>query len=152
MESIDESLQLEILREMEGHVLKCVKDQNGNHVVQKVIEKVKPERLQFIINTFTKNGPDTITQLSMHPYGCRVIQRVLEHCSEEQKRPVLEALHANMSTLIVDQYGNYVVQHVIEHGSNQDRDRIVQESTTSYSIDDEGSVCELRRAENVGYS
>ncbi|XGW10339.1 hypothetical protein V3C99_012097 [Haemonchus contortus] len=127
MESIDESLQLEILREMEGHVLKCVKDQNGNHVVQKVIEKVKPERLQFIINTFTKNGPDTITQLSMHPYGCRVIQRVLEHCSEEQKRPVLEALHANMSTLIVDQYGNYVVQHVIEHGSNQDRDRIVQE-------------------------
>ncbi|WKX98129.1 hypothetical protein Q1695_013653 [Nippostrongylus brasiliensis] len=127
MESIDESLQLEILREMEGHVLKCVKDQNGNHVVQKVIEKVKPERLQFIINTFTKNGPDTITQLSMHPYGCRVIQRVLEHCSEEQKRPVLEALHANMNTLIVDQYGNYVVQHVIEHGSNQDRDRIVQE-------------------------
>ncbi|EPB75761.1 RNA binding repeat protein, Pumilio-family [Ancylostoma ceylanicum] len=127
MESIDESLQLEILKEMEGHVLKCVKDQNGNHVVQKVIEKVKPERLQFIINTFTKNGPDTITQLSMHPYGCRVIQRVLEHCSEEQKRPVLEALHANMSTLIVDQYGNYVVQHVIEHGSNQDRDRIVQE-------------------------
>lgn len=72
-----------------------------------------------------------ITQLSMHPYGCRVIQRVLEHCSEEQKRPVLEALHANMSTLIVDQYGNYVVQHVIEHGSNQDRDRIVQEVTAS---------------------
>ncbi|VDM53376.1 unnamed protein product [Angiostrongylus costaricensis] len=124
MESIDESMQLEILREMEGH---CVKDQNGNHVVQKVIEKVKPERLQFIINTFTKNGSDTITQLSTHPYGCRVIQRVLEYCSEEQKRPVLEALHANMSTLIVDQYGNYVVQHVLEHGSNQDRDRIVQE-------------------------
>ncbi|KAK6032574.1 RNA binding repeat protein, Pumilio-family [Ostertagia ostertagi] len=133
MESIDESLQLEILREMEGHVLKCVKDQNGNHVVQKVIEKVKPERLQFIINTFTKNGPDTITQLSMHPYGCRVIQRVLEHCSEEQKRPVLEALHANMSTLIVDQYGNYVVQHVIEHGSNQDRDRIVAGNVLRYA-------------------
>ncbi|KJH41081.1 RNA binding repeat protein, Pumilio-family [Dictyocaulus viviparus] len=127
METIDESLQLEILREMEGHILKCVKDQNGNHVVQKVIEKVKPERLQFIINTFTKNGSDTITQLSTHPYGCRVIQRVLEYCSEEQKRPVLEALHTSMNTLIVDQYGNYVVQHVLEHGTNQDRDRIVQE-------------------------
>lgn len=127
MESIDESMQLEILRELEGHVLKCVKDQNGNHVVQKVIEKVKPERLQFIINTFTKNGSDTVTQLSTHPYGCRVIQRVLEYCSEDQKRPVLEALHENMNTLIVDQYGNYVVQHVLEHGSNQDRDRIVQE-------------------------
>ncbi|RCN32789.1 hypothetical protein ANCCAN_21390 [Ancylostoma caninum] len=127
LESIDESIQLEILRELESQVLKCVKDQNGNHVVQKVIEKVKPERLQFIIDTFMKNGPDTIMQLSMHPYGCRVIQRVLEHCTEEQKRPVLEALHANVRSLVLDQYGNYVIQHVIEHGSEQDRDRIVQE-------------------------
>ncbi|KAK6759373.1 hypothetical protein RB195_021140 [Necator americanus] len=127
LESIDETIQLEILRELESQVLKCVKDQNGNHVVQKVIEKVKPERLQFIIDTFMKNGPDTIMHLSMHPYGCRVIQRVLEHCTEEQKRPVLEALHTNVRSLVLDQYGNYVIQHVIEHGSEQDRDRIVQE-------------------------
>ncbi|KAK6055376.1 RNA binding repeat protein, Pumilio-family [Cooperia oncophora] len=68
-------------------------------------------------------------QLSMHPYGCRVIQRVLEHCTEEQKRPVLEALHANVRSLVLDQYGNYVIQHVIEHGSDPDRDRIVREIT-----------------------
>ncbi|KAK6032526.1 RNA binding repeat protein, Pumilio-family [Ostertagia ostertagi] len=127
LESVDETIQLEILKELESQVLKCVKDQNGNHVVQKVIEKVKPERLQFIIDTFMKNGPDTIMQLSMHPYGCRVIQRVLEHCTEEQKRPVLEALHANVRSLVLDQYGNYVIQHVIEHGSDPDRDRIVRE-------------------------
>ena len=42
-------------------VLKCVKDQNGNHVVQKVIEKVKPERLQFIIDAFTEGGSDTVS-------------------------------------------------------------------------------------------
>ncbi|KAK6055375.1 RNA binding repeat protein, Pumilio-family [Cooperia oncophora] len=60
LESVDETIQLEILKELESQVLKCVKDQNGNHVVQKVIEKVKPERLQFIIDTFMKNGPDTV--------------------------------------------------------------------------------------------
>ncbi|KAE9418338.1 hypothetical protein Angca_006055, partial [Angiostrongylus cantonensis] len=129
LESADEKVQLEILRELENQVLKCVKDQNGNHVIQKVIEKVKPERLQFIIDSFTKNGPETIVQLSMHPYGCRVIQRVLEHCTEEQKRPVLEALHASVRSLVLDQYGNYVIQHVIEHGSDPDRDRIIQEIT-----------------------
>ncbi|VDL74293.1 unnamed protein product [Nippostrongylus brasiliensis] len=136
LESVDEAIQLDILKELESQVLKCVKDQNGNHVVQKVIEKVKPERLQFIIDTFMRNGPDTVShldfyvvQLSMHPYGCRVIQRVLEHCTEEQKRPVLEALHANVRTLVLDQYGNYVIQHVIEHGSDPDRDRIVREIT-----------------------
>ncbi|KAJ1347848.1 hypothetical protein KIN20_003014 [Parelaphostrongylus tenuis] len=129
LESADENIQLEILGELENQVLKCVKDQNGNHVIQKVIEKVNPERLQFIIDSFTKNGPDTIVQLSMHPYGCRVIQRVLEHCTDEQKRPVLEALHANVRSLVLDQYGNYVIQHVIEHGNDLDRDRIIQEIT-----------------------
>ncbi len=33
-------------------MLKCVKDQNGNHVVQKCIECVQPQALQFIIDAF----------------------------------------------------------------------------------------------------
>ncbi len=33
-------------------MLKCVKDQNGNHVVQKCIECVDPLHLQFIIDSF----------------------------------------------------------------------------------------------------
>lgn len=125
LESIEEKSQMEILREMKDQVLKCVKDQNGNHVVQKVIEKVQPEKLQFIIDAFLRGGADTVYNLSTHPYGCRVIQRVLEHCSDSQKRPVLDALHANMKSLVMDQYGNYVVQHIVEHGCDADRDRIV---------------------------
>lgn len=41
-----------IIAELEGNVLKCVKDQNGNHVVQKCIECVDPLHLQFIIDSF----------------------------------------------------------------------------------------------------
>ncbi len=39
-------------RELDGNVLKCVRDQNGNHVVQKCIESVAPEHLQFIVDAF----------------------------------------------------------------------------------------------------
>lgn len=46
------ALQSDIVRELDGHVLKCVKDQNGNHVVQKCIECVQPQALQFIIDAF----------------------------------------------------------------------------------------------------
>ena len=56
--------------ELDGHVLRCVKDQNGNHVVQKCIEKVEPESLAFIIGAFKGH----IYNLSTHSYGCRVIQ------------------------------------------------------------------------------
>lgn len=41
-------------------MLECVKDQNGNHVVQKIIEYVEPKRLQFIIDAFVKGAPDTV--------------------------------------------------------------------------------------------
>jgi pumilio RNA-binding family len=47
------SLQTQILAELEGSVLKCVKDQNGNHVIQKVIETTdEPDKLQFIVDAF----------------------------------------------------------------------------------------------------
>lgn len=55
LESISGEQQVEIVRELDGHVLKCVKDQNGNHVVQKCIECVDPHALQFIINAFGGN-------------------------------------------------------------------------------------------------
>lgn len=63
--------------------------------------------------------------LSTHPYGCRVIQRILEHCNETQKRAILDELLQSTEKLVVDQYGNYVVQHVLEHGDQVDKSRII---------------------------
>jgi len=50
--------------------MRCVRDQNGNHVIQKCIECVPTEKIEFIISAF--HG--SVASLSMHPYGCRVIQ------------------------------------------------------------------------------
>ena len=69
-----------MVKELDGNVLKCVKDQNGNHVIQKAIERVPAEHIQFIINAF--HGQ--VYSLATHPYGCRVIQRMFEHCTDEQ--------------------------------------------------------------------
>jgi len=44
--------QVEIVKELDGHVQKCIKDQNGNHVVQKCIECVDPVHVNFIIDAF----------------------------------------------------------------------------------------------------
>ena len=52
LESIPLEQQKLVISELEGNVLKCVKDQNGNHVVQKCIETVDPSCLQFIIDAF----------------------------------------------------------------------------------------------------
>lgn len=59
---------------------------------------------------FPKHFYLQVYALSSHPYGCRVIQRILEHCSAEQTRVILDELHQSVDDLVNDQYGNYVVQ------------------------------------------
>ena len=59
-----------LAQELDGHVIKCVHDQNGNHVIQKCIEHIPAEKIGFIVSAL--HGE--VATLSVHPYGCRVIQ------------------------------------------------------------------------------
>jgi len=83
---------------------------------------VPTEHIQFIIEAFKGQ----VHTLATHPYGCRVIQRMLEYCSEQDQASVLEELFACASMLITDQYGNYVTQHVIAHGKPEHRAQIIK--------------------------
>lgn len=55
IETFDETIQLNIMKQLKDSVLECVKDQNGNHVVQKCIERVPPQHLQFIVDAYKGN-------------------------------------------------------------------------------------------------
>ena len=59
------------MRELDGHVLRCVKDQNGNHVVQKCIECVDPPALQFIISAF--KGQVCVCGVCVCMYTCTCV-------------------------------------------------------------------------------
>jgi pumilio RNA-binding family len=121
-------------------LLRCVHDSNGNHVIQKCIEitskaaqdliDTQPEvaeylnsRIEIIIEAFKGR----VKELSSHPYGCRVIQRILEHGSNDQKTIILEELRQYYPELIQDMYGNYVIQFVMQHGWESDRQILIKE-------------------------
>lgn len=70
LEVVDIDQQTQMVSELDGSVMKCVRDQNGNHVIQKCIECVPQDKIQFIISAFYGQ----VLPLSTHPYGCRVIQ------------------------------------------------------------------------------
>ena len=63
--------------------------------------------------------------LSCHPYGCRVLQRILEHCEKNKKSEVLDEISKCHRKLLDDQYGNYVIQHVLQFGRPSDRDSLL---------------------------
>ncbi|KAK4661850.1 mRNA binding protein puf3 [Podospora pseudopauciseta] len=113
--------QAELVKELEPEILTIVKDQNGNHVIQKIIQTVPRQHIGFIFDCFRGR----VSELSSHAYGCRVIQRALEHGNEADKQSIMKELHSCAQMLIMDQYGNYVTQHVITDGSPDDRSKMV---------------------------
>lgn len=70
IEVVDLDQKIKMVEELDGNIMRCVRDQNGNHVIQKCIECVPEDAIQFIVSTFF----DQVVTLSTHPYGCRVIQ------------------------------------------------------------------------------
>uniref|UniRef100_A0A672S0E4 Pumilio homolog 1 n=1 Tax=Sinocyclocheilus grahami TaxID=75366 RepID=A0A672S0E4_SINGR len=124
----------------------------GNYVIQKFFEVIRIKTFIYIglvlhavqAVSKTQNNSASVVKfisllalaerirghvfaLSTHPYGCRVIQRILEHCLPEQTLPILEEIHQHTEQLVQDQYGNYVIQHVLEHGRAEDKSKIVSE-------------------------
>lgn len=114
-------------------LINCVYDANGNHVIQKTIEVVSKvardtsadreiqesliRHLQFVVDSFRHK----VKELSTHPYGCRVIQRVLEHGLGPMKASIMGELKLSSDELIQDCYGNYVIQFVMQYGQDHER-------------------------------
>jgi hypothetical protein len=113
-------VQTQLVRELDGHVIECAEDQNGNHVIQKCLEKVAANKLDFMVDAFKGQ----IARLATHPYGCRVIQRLLERWGSEEAI-VSELLGDHTDELCRNQYGNYVIQHLLIHGSPWQRSGII---------------------------
>ena len=52
LQTVSVEQQVLLVGELKSHVIKCVEDQNGNHVVQKCIERMPADKLQFVVDAF----------------------------------------------------------------------------------------------------
>lgn len=114
--------QVELTKELEPDILKLVKDAQGNHVVQKVLEEVPRQHLDFVFDCFRGR----VSELAIHQFGCRLVQKGLERGNEADRAFIMRELHPCAHILPSDQYGNYVAQHVICHGEPEDRSKMIK--------------------------
>ena len=136
----------QLVAPFQGKVLHCIHDHNGNHVIQKSItilsdyakeaqEQGDDEVCSLLLSKLNPIIDEVVNDmegLSRHPYGCRVIQRMVEHCIEPQKEKILESIIACHESLVDDQYGNYVIQRTLAYGRPSDKD-VIFESITANS-------------------
>eukprot|EP00930_Biecheleria_cincta_P100421 TRINITY_DN92064_c0_g1_i1.p1 TRINITY_DN92064_c0_g1~~TRINITY_DN92064_c0_g1_i1.p1 ORF type:complete len:363 (+),score=61.53 TRINITY_DN92064_c0_g1_i1:83-1090(+) len=112
-----------IAAELEGHVWDAVRCPHANYVIQKLIMTLSPYDSQFIIDEIMTHGPKAPGQVSRHRYGCRIMQRLLEHCRPEQLEQLVENLIRETLLLSKHQFGNFVIQQLLEHGTDLQRGR-----------------------------
>lgn len=140
-EAADDQARVALAGELRGHVLEAMRCPHANHVLQKCIVSMRPTALQFVVDEIAMPDPTLAVQVARHKYGCRILQRLLEHCRRDQLHSLVEALSACAVALSKHAYANFVVQHLLEYGSEEERrrlSRLFEQHAKALGKDDHG--------------
>ncbi|TAQ85173.1 hypothetical protein B7494_g6502 [Chlorociboria aeruginascens] len=99
-----------IIGALRYRVVELIQDLNGNHVIQKCLNKLSPTDAQFIFDAVGTHCVDVGT----HRHGCCVLQRCIDHASGDQKAWLIRQISNNAYVLVQDPFGNYVVQYILD--------------------------------------
>ncbi|KAF9579317.1 hypothetical protein BGW38_004475 [Lunasporangiospora selenospora] len=103
-------------------VVTLIKDLNGNHVIQKCLNRLTSEDNQFIYNAISTHCIEVAT----HRHGCCVLQRCIDHASVPQKIQLVREITVNALALVQDPFGNYVVQYVLDLADSRFTDALIR--------------------------
>ncbi|CAE8584340.1 unnamed protein product [Polarella glacialis] len=112
-DAADDRARADLALELRDHIWEATRCPYSNFVIQKLIMNIRPQSSQFIIDELMARGAMNVAR---HKYGCRIIQRLLEHCPPDQVRNLTQELLEDAVGLSKHTYANYVMQHLIEHG------------------------------------
>lgn len=99
-----------VIQALRTQVVDLIQDLNGNHVIQKCLNKFTPRDAQFIFDAVGKSCTDVGT----HRHGCCVLQRCIDHAVGDQKAWLIGQISDNAYRLVQDPFGNYVIQYILD--------------------------------------
>ncbi|CAN8104031.1 unnamed protein product [Discula destructiva] len=93
-----------------GRVVQLIEDLNGNHVIQKCLNKLESNDANFVFDAVSAD----CVAVGTHRHGCCVIQRCIDHAEGDHKKTLIAAITEHATILVQDPYGNYVIQYIID--------------------------------------
>jgi len=99
-----------IVNALRDQVVILIQDLNGNHVIQKCLNRLTAEDAQFI---FDAVGIHCVV-VGTHRHGCCVLQRCIDHASELQRAALIQHITNSAYNLVQDPFGNYVLQYIVD--------------------------------------
>mmetsp|Transcript_17837 Transcript_17837/g.29668 ORF Transcript_17837/g.29668 Transcript_17837/m.29668 type:complete len:493 (+) Transcript_17837:58-1536(+) len=142
-EAVDEAQCIAVAIEFEGYISEAAQCPHANHALRKLIDTLSSPSLQSMIDELVRQGPETVSELCRHRYGCRIVEGLLIHCTAEQTQPLVSILLPQAYDLCMHMYGNFVMQRIVENGSDsvrQDIFRLLQVHVASLGTNFYGSA------------
>ncbi|KAJ5571169.1 Armadillo-like helical [Penicillium sp. DV-2018c] len=99
-----------VVKALQLHVVDLVQDLNGNHVIQKCLNRLTSEDAEFIYEAV---GARCVI-VGTHRHGCCVLQRCIDHASGPQRARLIAQITSHSFALVQDPFGNYVVQYILD--------------------------------------
>ena len=137
-DSVPEDHKADMVRELLRRIPDTVIHRYACHVWQKLFElrwSGEPPQIMLEVNKALRG---MWHEVALGETGSLVVQNIFENCIEEEKRPAIEEVVANIDLIAHGQFGNWCIQHLCEHGSPPDKRRVIDHilaNSYSYSID-----------------
>ena len=118
-----------VVESLSPGVVKLIRDLNGNHVIQRCLQRLNPTEAQFIYDAASENCLDIAT----HRHGCCVLQRCIDHSTAAQRKRIITNVSVHALPLSQDPFGNYVVKYILELGQTEPSSMIMQHLKGHYA-------------------
>ncbi|KAF5000006.1 hypothetical protein FGRMN_2087 [Fusarium graminum] len=124
-DSVPENFKAIMVHELLRRIPETVIHRYACHVWQKLFElrwtKSPPQIMKYVNEALRGMWHE----VALGETGSLVVQNIFENCLEEDKRPCIEEVLANIDIVAHGQFGNWCIQHICEHGGPPDRSRAV---------------------------
>eukprot|EP00913_Durusdinium_trenchii_P004113 g3812.t1 len=122
LEVSNREVQRQLAIEIEGEVFACSRHMHANFVLQKCVQLLPASGVGFIVQGIEAHA----VEAAQHQYSCRVLQRLIEHCTHEKLRTLLDNLLKEVPRLVKDTYGHNVIRAVLSYGEPDDQRVIIR--------------------------
>ncbi|RCI17155.1 hypothetical protein L249_2363 [Ophiocordyceps polyrhachis-furcata BCC 54312] len=124
-DSVPEEYKAIMVHELLRRIPETVIHRYACHVWQKLFELRWTESPPQIMKFVNEALRGMWHEVALGETGSLVVQNIFENCLEEDKRPCIEEVLANIDIVAHGQFGNWCIQHVCEHGAPPDRSRAI---------------------------
>jgi hypothetical protein len=130
---------IEIIKcSIKGNITSMIKNINGNHVIQSMIDNFKNKEIKNML--FKEINQNLIEILKTKPGFC-VFERMMKNFSYEELNIIYDNILKNIDKLINDEYGNFIIQMILNLTNknynfkiyNFIKDKIIQLSCLKFS-------------------